>query len=154
MSVEVLEIHHCAVRVGVDPGDLAEAQLFYSNILGMDYDRGRPNIPTVPGFWMNIGDVGQVHLISVDGRSDLSPAPGKDPTSPHIAFAVANIADAKRELDRLAVPYWTLGVLGGPDTEQVFLEDLSGNMIELHQIGSCRCAVRSRLNAGAQELSK
>jgi len=146
MSVEVLEIHHCALRVPTDPDKLEEVHRFYEDILGLSTDTGRPNIPTVTGYWMNAGDVGQVHLMSVDGQSVMAPGPGKDPTTPHIAFAVASIADAKRELDRLGVAYWTLGVLAGPDSEQVFLNDGSGNLLELHQVDSCRCALRNRIS--------
>jgi len=32
----------------------------------------------------------------------------------------------------------------GPESEQIFLRDPAGNMIELHQIGTCRCVVKER----------
>jgi len=38
--------------------------------------------------------------------------------------------------------------LVGPGSEQVFLRDPAGNLLELHQIGSCRCTAASR--AGEQ----
>jgi len=36
----------------------------------------------------------------------------------------------------------------GPGSEQVFLRDPAGNLVELHQVGSCRCTAASR--AGEQ----
>jgi catechol 2,3-dioxygenase-like lactoylglutathione lyase family enzyme len=71
-------------------------------------------------------------------------SPERDPSNPHVALAVANIQATKKELDRLGVSYWfTRGVVG-PESEQIFLRDPAGNMIELHQIDACRCVAKQR----------
>jgi catechol 2,3-dioxygenase-like lactoylglutathione lyase family enzyme len=73
----------------------------------------------------------------------LTPDPRRpeipDPTLTHVALAVPDVQEAKRELDRLGVKYWTLAGVVGPHIEQIFMDDPFGNMIELHQIGTCRC---------------
>ena len=43
--------------------------------------------------------------------------------------------EAKRELDRLGVKYWTLAGVVGPHLEQIFMDDPFGNMIQLHLLG-------------------
>ena len=55
-------------------------------------------------------------------------------------FSVPDIAEARAELDRLGATYFAMSA--GPMT-QLFVRDPSGNTIELHEEGSCRCE-RSR----------
>ena len=54
------------------------------------------------------------------------------------------------ELDRLGVSYWTTKGVTGPEAEQVFVLDPFGNIIELHQEGTCRCNSRTVAGAGAR----
>ena len=144
MAIKILGIHHHAVRID-DRGHPYDAvHDFYANVLGLNHDEGRGTIAGVPGWWMNVGDVGQIHLIGGDYPSRFAKAPGQDPTAPHVALAVASIPDTKAELDRLGVPYWTLVGVAGPETEQVFVNDPCGNMIELHQVDKCRCSAVNR----------
>jgi len=63
MAVKILEIHHTGVRVDDDAKLLADTQDFYANVLGLGCDSGRPTIPGIPGAWVNVGEVGQIHLI-------------------------------------------------------------------------------------------
>lgn len=145
MTIEVLEIHHHAVRIEDNEKSMQDTLHFYRDVLGMGADPGRPNIPGVPGYWMNVGEAGQIHIIAGSGQSKLAKGPGQDPTVPHIALAVADIVAAKAELDSMKVPYWSITLLGGPASEQIFFNDPGGNMIELHQIGACRCVAKSRI---------
>jgi len=139
MAVKVLELHHHAVRVGPNEPEPDKALTFYRDVLGLLPDGGRPYIPGVPGYWMEVGDKAQIHLMGATGTSKVAKGEGKDPTKPHVALAVPDIQEAKKELDRLGVAYWTIVGLVGPENEQVFLDDPFGNMIELHQAGTCRC---------------
>jgi catechol 2,3-dioxygenase-like lactoylglutathione lyase family enzyme len=150
MAVKVLELHHHGIRVGPSHSELEQSLAFYANVLGLSPDAGRPEIPTIGGYWMNVGDKGQIHLMGVDGMSKFAEGPDRDPSRPHVALAVPDIQEAKRELDRLGVDYWfTRGVVG-PQSEQLFMRDPAGNMIELHQIGTCRCTETGRaVTAGA-----
>jgi catechol 2,3-dioxygenase-like lactoylglutathione lyase family enzyme len=144
MPIEVLEIHHPAVRINGDEANMAANTAFYQGLLGLTADPGRPTIPGVPGFWINVGDTGQIHLIGGAQPSPLAKGPDQDPTAPHVALAVKDIAAAKAELDARGVAYWSMTGVAGPRAEQVFLRDPQNNMIELHQIDQCRCRVANR----------
>jgi catechol 2,3-dioxygenase-like lactoylglutathione lyase family enzyme len=144
VGIRVLEIHHHAVRIASEAEKLDAVRRFYGDVLGLDADPGRPTIPGVPGFWINVGEGGQIHLIGGAQPSPLAKGPGQDPTIPHVALAVADIQETKAELDRLGVPYWSMTGINGPSAEQVFVNDPSGNMVELHQVDQCRCRVVNR----------
>jgi catechol 2,3-dioxygenase-like lactoylglutathione lyase family enzyme len=145
MAVEVLELHHHGIRVGPTKQDADQAMSFYRDVLGLSPDPGRPTIPTIEGYWMDVGGTAQIHLMGVDGMSKFAQgSPDRDPSRPHVALAVADIQATKKELDRLGVTYWfTRGVVG-PESEQLFMRDPAGNMIELHQIDTCRCVTSRR----------
>ena len=58
--------------------------------------------------------------------------------------AIPDIQEAKSELDRMGVKYWTIKSVVGPELEQIFMDDPNGNLVELHQIGTCRCKQSAR----------
>jgi len=144
MPIRVVEIHHPALRIAGDEADLTANLTFYGGLLGLAPDTGRPNIPGVPGFWINVGEVGQLHLIGGEQPSRLAKGPGQDPAAPHVALAIADVAEAKAELERRGTPYWTLTGIAGPQAEQLFVKDPNGNIIELHQVDQCRCRAAAR----------
>lgn len=137
MAITVLELHHHGIRVGATPTELDEAREFYTRVLGLTPDPGR-NIPGQPGYWMELGTA-QIHLMGISGTSTLAKNPTDDPSLPHVALAVPDVQEAKKELDRLDQKYFTTLGVTGPYAEQIFLRDPAGNLIELHQIGTCRC---------------
>lgn len=148
MAIEVLEIHHTGFRMDAEAGKMDETMKtmegFYADVLGLRRDTSRPTIPGIPGLWINVGAVGQIHLFGGDQPSPAAKGPGQDPTRPHIALAVADIQAARAELDRMKVRYWAIEGLVSPDSLQLFMDDPCGNMVELHQIDKCRCTVRNR----------
>jgi catechol 2,3-dioxygenase-like lactoylglutathione lyase family enzyme len=142
MPIKVLELHHHGIRIGKTPEEVAKARDFYTDVLGLQADEGRPTIPGIPGFWMYVGDdkqTAQIHLMGAVGMSPMARSEKEDPTIPHVALAVEDIQEAKLELDRRGVWYWQIQGLVGPYSDQVFVQDPFGNVIELHQIGTCRC---------------
>jgi catechol 2,3-dioxygenase-like lactoylglutathione lyase family enzyme len=139
MAVKVLELHHHGIRVGETEADADRALAFYREVLGLAPDAGRPYIPDIPGHWLEVGGTAQIHLISARGLSRLADGPGRDPAGPHVALAVPDIQEARQELELHGVKYWSIKGVTGPETEQLFLQDPFGNVIELHQIGICRC---------------
>jgi len=147
MALTVVELHHHGIRIGPTSEDAKKALGFYHDVLGLDPDPGRPRIPSIDGYWMDVGGGAQIHLMGVDGASTFAQGPGKDPSRPHVALAVPDIQEAKKELDRLGVSYWVARGIVGPESQQVFMDDPFGNMIELHQIGTCRCITRTRASA-------
>ena len=148
MAVKVLELHHHGIRVGPSPEEVAKARKFYGDVLGLDHDSGRPQIPTIDGYWMDVGGTAQIHLMGVNGQSKFAKGPGQDPSLPHVALAVADIQETRKELDRLGVKYWVAESVVGPQSQQIFMKDPFDNMIELHQAGTCRCNKRSAVGTG------
>jgi len=48
----------------------------------------------------------------------------------------------------MGVEFWvTMGVVG-PQSQQIFMYDPFGNMIELHQADTCRCVTGNRKPVG------
>ena len=115
MAIEILEIHHTGVRVDTGAEKLDDTKIFYKDVLGLGHDTGRPTIPGIPGAWINVGKVGQIHLIGGEQPSPVAKGPGEDPTRPHIAFAVKDIVATRKELDRMGVKYWVIEGLTSPD---------------------------------------
>jgi catechol 2,3-dioxygenase-like lactoylglutathione lyase family enzyme len=150
MAVKVLELHHHGIRVGPSTDEVARARTFYGEVLGLDHDPGRPHIPSIDGYWMDVGGTAQIHLMGVDGQSRFAKGPGQDPSLPHVALAVADIQETRRELDRLGVEYWVAESVVGPQSLQIFMKDPFNNMIELHQIDTCRCVTSRRAAAGGR----
>ena len=103
MAIEILEIHHTGIRIDAAAQKLGAMEGFYTDVLGLARDTGRPTIPGIPGMWINVGEVGQIHLIGGEQPSPMAKGPGQDPTRPHVAFAVADIVATRAELDRLGV---------------------------------------------------
>lgn len=146
MTIKVLELHHHAIRVGPTQAEADAVRDFYVNVLGLAEDRGRNVRSKIPGYWLDVGDQAQVHLMGVVGiGNDLGD--GIDPSAPHVALAVADVAAARADLERRGIPHRALERIAGPDSVQIFLKDPAGNLIELHQAGACRCVARSRSEA-------
>jgi catechol 2,3-dioxygenase-like lactoylglutathione lyase family enzyme len=153
MAIKVLELHHHGIRIGPTPEAKKKAHDFYNGVLGLSPDLGRPHIPAIDGYWIDVGGGAQIHLMGVEGESALAQGPGKDPSRPHVALAVEDIQAAKQELDRMGVSYWVGRNIVGPASEQVFMDDPFGNLIELHQAGTCRCIGKTRPAAAASKMS-
>ena len=142
MPIKVLELHHHGIRMGKEDDDVEKARTFYGDVLGLETDSGRPTIPGIPGFWMYVGEGGntsQIHLMGAVGTSPVARSEREDPTHPHVALAVEDIQEAKRDLDERGIWYWQIEGLVGQGSDQIFVRDPFDNVIELHQIGTCRC---------------
>ena len=147
MALKVLELHHHGIRIGPSKDEVAKGLQFYTEVMGLAPDPGRPTIPTIDGYWMDVGGTAQIHLMGVDGQSKFAKGPNQDPSRPHVALAVPDIQEAERELQRLKVDFWTADSVVGPQSKQLFFYDPFGNMLELHQIDTCRCVVKRRADA-------
>ena len=142
MAIKVLELHHHGIRMGKEDADVEKARAFYGDVLGLETDAGRPTIPGIPGFWMYVGEgenTSQIHLMGAVGMSPVARSEKEDPTHPHVALAVEDIQEAKRDLDARGIWYWQIEGLVGQGSDQIFVRDPFDNVIELHQVGTCRC---------------
>ena len=62
--------------------------------------------------------------------------------------AVPDVQEAREELTRMGVDFWVTTGVVGPQSQQIFMYDPFGNMIELHQAGTCRCVTGNRKPVG------
>ena len=136
MTIKIKKLLHIGIRVDPDENSITEANIFYSDVLGLQIDTQRPEITGIPGFWVNISDgdrTQQVHVMGATGASPVSRSRTEDPTRMHIAFAVESIDAARSFLAKKRVEYWEYGGLVGQASLQIFFEDPCGNMIELQE---------------------
>lgn len=136
MPIKVVGFLHHGIRIGTSDADVENARTFYGDMLGLQVDGERPEIKGIPGLWMNLEAgrrVEQIHIMGAEGRSPRARSDKEDPTLPHIALAVEDIDAARRELDARGVWYWQIGGLVGANSDQVFMQDPFGNVIELQQ---------------------
>jgi catechol 2,3-dioxygenase-like lactoylglutathione lyase family enzyme len=151
MTLKVAELHHCAVRIPPGPDAAGAALRFYNDVVGLESDHVPWDRPG-EGQRINAGSHAQVHLLP--GAPAKMLATGElDLSAPHLAFAVMSIDEAQAELDRLEVPYRVAHGRLGPDSRRLFLADPAGNLIELHQLGTCRCTARARDGIGQARVS-
>ena len=151
MTLKIAELHHFAVRISPGPDAAGAALRFYNDVLGLECDHVPWDRPG-EGQRVNVGSHAQIHLIPGLQKSALGTGE-LDVTAPHLACAVTSIDDAQAELDRLSVPYRVVHGRLGPDSRRVFLADPAGNLIELHELGSCRCTARAREGIGQARVS-
>lgn len=114
--MQPLGVHHASIMVA----DAAVAIDFYVNALGMVQRNDRPNF-SFGGAWLDFGE-GQLHLIE-----------GAVPThcGQHFAIRVADIDAAVAELRAKGIEVSDPKPVA--TSRQAFLQDPSGNLVELHQ---------------------
>jgi catechol 2,3-dioxygenase-like lactoylglutathione lyase family enzyme len=116
--VEPLAIHHVAINVS----DVPESVAFYTEVLGGRVRADRPDFG-IGGAWIDLGGQ-QVHLLEAPVPRNLGQ---------HFAIRVgdldATVAELRAKGVDIADP-----VDSGPN-RQTFLDDPSGNAIELHEVG-------------------
>jgi glyoxylase I family protein len=113
-------LHH---SVNVE-GDLDEATAFYRDVLGLEVEPSRPDIPGVGGTWFRVGDA-QIHLVD----APVAEGPIRS-TDAHVCLAVDDIEAA---IDALRAQGIEFRRTAQGSVTQVFLADPSGNMIELQE---------------------
>ena len=112
-------VHHVSLNVG----DVEEAGSFYVDVLGLEV-LPRPDFG-FPGMWLR-SEGQEIHLMGVENH--------EAPAGQHFAFRVDDIAGAVEELRGKGVVVSDPRPLPGGG-RQSFLQDPSGNMIEINQPG-------------------
>jgi len=119
--------HHVSLNVE----DLAAAQSFYGDLLGLP-EIDRPDFG-FPGAWYQAGPV-QLHLIVLPPKLDLdvgSNAPKLTPLANHLAFEIESYEEVEKRLGEAG-----LEVIGlGSESGQLFTRDPDGNTIEFIRPG-------------------
>ena len=150
MTLRIAELHHFAVRIPPGPDAAGACLRFYNDVLGLESDHANSDRPGDPNR-LNVGHHAQLHL--QPGMARTLAGGELDVTAPHLACAVESIDEAQAELDRLAVPYRVVHGRLGHDSRRLYLADPAGNVVELHQQGTCRCTARARDGIGQARVS-
>ena len=114
--MQTIAVHHVSINVD----DVDEALRFYVDVLGLSPATIAP-ISASEARWLDAGGQ-QVHLIG---------APAPPNVGQHFALQVADIDASVAELRGQGVAVTDPIVIG--TGRQAFLEDPSGNAVELHQ---------------------
>jgi glyoxylase I family protein len=106
--------------------DLGAARQFYVDVLGCQ-EVPRPDLG-FPGAWLAVGGTACIHLLALEGSQDAGSRPA-EPTgfAYHVALSVDDLARARRRLTALGYDVRE----GQSGITQLFLQDPSGNVIEL-----------------------
>jgi catechol 2,3-dioxygenase-like lactoylglutathione lyase family enzyme len=119
--VKARRILHHSVNV---EGDLDAAESFYTEVLGLEIEPDRPEIPGVGGRWFRVGDA-QIHLVD----APIADAPIRS-TDAHVCLAVDDIGAAIASLERAGIAYERAAQ---GSVVQVFIADPAGNIVELQE---------------------
>ena len=103
MAIKVLELHHHGIRVGPDPGRDEEGARLLPGRARAQPDPGRPHIPSIDGYWMDVGGTAQIHLMGVDGQSKFAKGPGAGSVLASCRPGRGGHPGTRKELDRLGV---------------------------------------------------
>jgi glyoxylase I family protein len=117
-GVRPLGVHHVSINVR----DLDAALAFYTGALGATVRDDRPDLG-FPGAWLDLGDQ-QVHLIEGEVPADLGQ---------HFAVLVHDLDGAVSELRASGIRVGDPFPIGRG--RQTFVDDPSGNRVELHEVG-------------------
>jgi glyoxylase I family protein len=119
--MEPLGVHHVALNVS----DMESGIAFYTATLGGSLRRDRPDFG-FPGAWIDFGNQ-QVHLIEAPVPRNLGQ---------HFAIRVGDLDAVVDELRSKGVEVADPVTVGS--NRQTFIDDPSGNPVELHQVGDPR----------------
>ena len=123
----ILNLHHVAIRAP----DLQDTRRFYTEVLGLTDDPRRPNIPGLPGNWLNIATT-QIHTFA--GKTALD-RDGKryfgSMSIEHIAFQAREFDAMKRQLDAHGIE-WRQLAQPSANIWQLFFHDPNGVLCELN----------------------
>jgi glyoxylase I family protein len=116
VTVKPLAVHHVSINVR----DVAEAKRFYIDRLGLTERNDRPGLG-IGGAWLDAGGQ-QLHLIEAEPPASAGQ---------HFAILVDDLATVVQELRDAGLRVGDPSPIGSG--LQTFLNDPSGNTVELHQ---------------------
>jgi glyoxylase I family protein len=114
--MRALAVHHVSIMVP----DVDEALRFYTDVLGLEQRRDRPDLG-IGGAWLDAGGQ-QLHLV----QGETPPGLGQ-----HFALLIDDLDATIAELRGRGLDVSDARPIGR--SRQAFVSDPSGNLIELHQ---------------------
>ena len=117
----ILRSLHVALLIS----DLAKAEVFYGQVLGLDT---APRPLDFPGLWYQLGDF-QLHLIQHEGWQAPCPRPDKWGRNAHLALQVTELDTIKTRLTEKGYPTQ----MSSSGRAALFTQDDDGNIVELSQ---------------------
>lgn len=124
----VLNLFHVAIR----SADLAATEAFYTRVLGMAVDPGRPALP-FPGLWLRPPIAGAPAIVHVYGGVAAAGSEGAVPSGgaavDHVSLAVADFESLRERVRALGLDWREQCTPGRP--YQLFVFDPSGILLEL-----------------------
>ncbi len=117
--MQITQCLHAAVLVS----DLEKAEHFYGNVLGLSKVE---RVLKYPGAWYQVGDF-QIHLIVDSSIQSKLQNPEKWGRNPHVAFSVADLDAAKKQL----LAHNGSIQMSASGRAALFTQDPDGNIIEL-----------------------
>jgi catechol 2,3-dioxygenase-like lactoylglutathione lyase family enzyme len=122
--IQVETLHHVSISVT----DLARAQRFYSDVLGL-VEIPRPAFEFA-GAWYQLGDR-QLHLIVHPGTRTLRGTTAIEAREGHYGIRVRSYRETRQHLEERGVPYRDKPRNLTP-WPQIYVTDPDGNVIELN----------------------
>ena len=117
-----LGIHHTSVLVE----DTRRSLAFYRDVLGLEVDTARPDLP-FGGAWLNVGGGQQIHLLELPNPDPVDSRPAHGGRDRHAAFLVRGLDAIAVSLDRAGVSCtWSRS-----GRRALFCRDPDGNTLEL-----------------------
>jgi catechol 2,3-dioxygenase-like lactoylglutathione lyase family enzyme len=116
--MQILDYLHTAILVS----DLTKAEYFYGTVLGLQKVSRELRFP---GVWYQVGDY-QIHLM-LDERTHTRKLPEKWGRDRHIAFTVADLDEARKQLQSHNYPIQ----MSASGRAALFVQDPDGNIVEL-----------------------
>jgi len=116
----ITTIHHASLIVQ----DTEQALEFYTGILGLEQDMGRPDLG-YPGAWLKVGDA-QIHLLELPNPDAITGRPEHGGRDRHLAVSVSNLGLLQTSLEQAGIAF----SLSKSGRKALFCRDADGNALE------------------------
>ena len=114
-------ILHASVVVA----DTERALEFYTGVLGLPVDPGRPDLG-YPGAWLAIGEDQQIHLLELPNPDPTTGRPAHGGRDRHVALRIDDLEPLCRALETAGIDY----TLSRSGRRALFCRDPDGNALE------------------------
>ncbi len=121
---QIIGIHHASLLVA----DTARSLAFYRDLLGLELDQGRPDLPYA-GAWLQVG-AGQIHLLELPDPDPREGRPEHGGRDRHLALAVRDLTQIMVQLEQAGITY----SLSRSGRRALFCRDPDQNALELIEV--------------------